>query len=100
MAEDPPKPKVRVRIRCNPRPLARARYEFGEDNREVTVLVIREIDRLIAEGRVPLNVAVFALECSLDTLRDRLAEESVSWADDPARARTHGGDRGLGEMGE
>lgn len=93
-----PKPKPPFRIRCNPRPLARARYEFGEDNREVTVLVIREIDRLIAEGRVPLNVAVFALECSLDGLRDRLAEESVSWADDPAQARTHGGDRGIGDL--
>lgn len=85
-----PKPKPPFRVRCNPRRLSRARYERGATDRELAILMIREIDRMLREGEVPLNVAVFALECSLDELRDRQAEESVSWADDPARARCFG----------
>ena len=83
-----------IKIQANPRILARARYEHKETPGELTNLFYAEIMRCRQEGRVPYDVALEALRLAVDELEDKMADESVSWADEPAKAPAHGGHRG------
>ena len=86
-----------AKIRANPRPLARARYEGDATPEEMRDLLFKEIMRCRKEGRVPYDITIFALEMALDTCRDILAQESISCAENYARARTHAGNRGVSQ---
>ena len=81
-----------AKIKANPRPLARARYERDEQPEVLQNMFYTEILRCQREGRVPYVEALRALEMAADELRDRLADESLSWVDECTP--THGGDRG------
>jgi hypothetical protein len=56
---------------------------------------------MIQDGRVPYDIALYALRMAVAELEDSLEAESLSWADDPVetptRAKTssrgHGGSR-------
>jgi transposase-like protein len=86
---------AQVRIKANPRPLSRARYEHDATPAEMRVLLYKETMRTVKEGRVPYEVAIEALKMAVDELEDSMAEESLSFADDIAHGRVHGGRRSL-----
>ena len=88
------KAAAEIKIASNPRPLARARYEREESPEQLTNLFYKEIVRCRQEGRVPYDVALAALRLAVDELEDKMADESISWADEPAKAPAHGGHRG------
>lgn len=83
-----------TKIKANPRPLARARYERDGDPEALQNAFMLEVIRCRTEGRVPYDVAIEALEMALDEFRDKMADESISWAEDPVNAPVHGGHRG------
>lgn len=75
------KKRKTVEIKANPRHLARARYEHEKSATEIAMLMAEEIDRMVVEGRVPWNVALVALASAQAEIEDKLAEESLSWAE-------------------
>ncbi len=77
------------------RHLRDARYERNLPPEDLIETVYQAVNRILSEGRVPFDIARLALEWSLDDQWDKMSEESVSWADDPAKARLHGGNRGV-----
>jgi len=81
------------------RPLARARCEHQVPADVLAALFYQELMETIQDGRVPLDVATNALEMAQDEVRDRLAEESLSFVKNPL-ARTHPGTRGLSGLGD
>jgi AcrR family transcriptional regulator len=70
-----------VRIKANPRHLARARYEGGMTAQQIALKLSEEVMRTIEEGRVPWNVALTGLGIAVSEIEDKLAEESLSWAE-------------------
>lgn len=75
-----------VRIKANPRRFARARYERNQTAQEIAQKLAQEVDRLITQGRVPWNVALVGLGMVQSEIEDKLAEESLSWADNDTPA--------------
>jgi len=88
------KQAAEVKIKANPRPLARARYERDATPDEMRNAFFLEIIRCRKQGRVPYDAALEALQMAIDELEDSMAEESLSWVDDPVAAPVHGGSRG------
>lgn len=70
-----------VVIKANPRHLARARYEGGKSAQQIAILLSEEVMRTVEDGRVPWNVALTGLGMAISEIEDRLAEESLSWAE-------------------
>lgn len=70
-----------VCIKANPRHLARARYEGGMTAQQIALKLSEEVMRTIEEGRVPWNVALTGLGIAVSEIEDKLAEESLSWAE-------------------
>lgn len=70
-----------VRIKGNPRHLARARYEGGMTAQQIAIKLAEEVLRTVEEGRVPWNVALTGLGIAVSEIEDKLAEESLSWAE-------------------
>ena len=70
-----------VILRGNSRKLSKDRYERKLNSLMLAVSLSTEIERLITEGRVPWNVALVALGVCVDQFEDKLAEESLSWAE-------------------
>lgn len=87
----PPGPPKVSRMRS--RRMARLR-EHKAESKELQKEFVNEVMRCVRDGRIPLDVALKGLEMCLDEVRDRLAEESLSWLDDP-RTKWHPGDRGV-----
>lgn len=70
-----------ITIKANPRHLARARYEGGASAQQIAMRLSEEVIRTIEEGRVPWNVALTGLGLAMSEIEDKLAEESLSWAE-------------------
>jgi hypothetical protein len=73
-------PASRPVAQSNPRPIRRA-IERGEPERAISVLLYREIMRLVEDSRAGLDSAVKAVAMAASELDDRRAEASLSWAD-------------------
>ncbi len=86
---------VEIKIKGNPRALSRARYEQKATPQELTQKAYKEIMRTMKDGRVPYGVAVDALALAAAELEDMAIEQSVSWAEDPKKAKVHEDHRGL-----
>jgi hypothetical protein len=83
------KEAVDIKIKGNPRALSRARYEQKATPQELTQKAYKEIMRTMKDGRVPYGVAVDALALAAAELEDMAIEQSVSWAEDPKKAKVH-----------
>lgn len=70
-----------VILRGNSRKLARDRHERQMSALMLAVSLAGEIERIIVEGRIPWNVGLMAVGVVLDELEEKLAAESLSWAD-------------------
>lgn len=60
--------------------LHRKRYSERMSRAQLVAAVCAEVMTVCDGGRVPWDVAEDALEMALDEIRDRIAEQSPSWA--------------------
>lgn len=74
------------------------KFRYADNSRPVPIdvnayaaFIVGDIMDLFREARVPMNVALRSAEMAEDELRDRMAEESLSWSE--KLTPTHAGDR-------
>ena len=77
------------------RSLARLRYEGDASAAQIVIVGYHKIMEFFTAGRVPINCQRDICVLAEMEIEDKLAEQSVSWAENPARARTHPGSRHL-----
>jgi hypothetical protein len=66
-----------IMVQGNPRRLARARYEYGKTPQQIAMDLAEEVNRLVTEGRVPMEVALVGLGMAVADIEDRLADGSL-----------------------